>query len=95
VLPRADRVVGSQRAIVDADASQSARSITSRCSSALEKRDSGTPRSRGNSHAIALTSVTCGGETARTTRPRSILKTSQPLAREPTSPSPDHLGHAA
>jgi hypothetical protein len=33
----------SQRAIVDADASQIARSITSRCSSALEKRDSGTP----------------------------------------------------
>ena len=85
----------SQRAIVDADASQTARSITSRCSSAREKRDSGTPRSRGTSQAIALTCATCcGGKTARATRPRSILKTVNPLAGEATSPPPDDLGRA-
>jgi hypothetical protein len=65
-------------------------SITSRCSSAREKRESGTPRSRGNSHAIALTCATsCGGKTARATRARTILQALEALEPEPSSP----LGH--
>jgi hypothetical protein len=42
-----------------------------------------------------LTCATCcGGKTTRATRPRSILKTSHPLAREATSPAPNDLGRA-
>ena len=41
-------VDASQRAIVDAEASQTPRSITSRCSSAREKRDNGRSCSRGS-----------------------------------------------
>jgi len=43
----------SQRQIVDADASVIPRSITSRCSSAREKRPNGRPCTTGSSHAIA------------------------------------------
>src|SRR5208283_2637807 len=56
-------------------------------SSALDQRESGTPRSAGSSHAIALTSATCaGGKTPRPTRPRSLLKTLDSLLAEPYSP---------
>jgi hypothetical protein len=92
VLPRPDRVVGQPARDRRRRRLTAARSITSRCSSARENRDSATPASRGSSHAIALTWATCcGGKTTRATRPRSILKASQPLAREATSPAPDHL----
>jgi len=83
----------SQRPIVEADASLTACSTTKRCSSAREKRDSGTPWALGSSHAIALTWATSsGGKTARATRPRSILKTLDALEREPFSPAGDAIG---
>ena len=67
----------SQRAIVEADAAQTPRSITSRCSSAREKRESGTPSVRGSSQAIAFTCATSsGGKTPRTARPWSIARPS-------------------
>jgi hypothetical protein len=79
--------------IVDADASLTACSTTKRCSSDRLKRDSGTPRSLGSSHAIALTCATsCGGETTRATRPRSIIKPRDALGREPSSPASDAVG---
>jgi hypothetical protein len=66
--------------------------MTSRCSSAREKRDSGTPCSRGRSHAIAFTSATCsGGKTARAARALSILKSFQPPLAEASSPAADRL----
>src|SRR5205823_1003054 len=80
----------SQRAIVEADASQTPRSITSRCSSAREERDSGRPCSRGNSHAIAFTRATSsGGKTPRTPRPRSITQAIESLLKEPFPPQRD------
>jgi hypothetical protein len=82
----------SQRAIVEADASQTPRSTTSRCSSAREKRESGTPCVRGNAQAIAFTSAICsGGKTARAARPRSILEPCKPLIVEASSPASDDL----
>src|SRR5213592_1367676 len=82
----------SQRAIVEADASQTPRSITSRCSSAREKRESGTPCLRGNSHAIAFTRAICsGGKTARATRTLPIVEPDQPLLEEALPPAPNHL----
>jgi len=83
----------SQRPIVEADASETPRSTTNRCSSDLLKHDSGTPWALGNSHAIAFTSATSsGGKTARATRPRSILKTPKSLLAEASSPVPDAIG---
>jgi hypothetical protein len=83
----------SQRPIVDADASLIACSTTNRCSSDRLKRHSGTPWALGSSHAIALTWATSsGGKTARTTRPRSILKTLDALSRELFSPARDAIG---
>jgi hypothetical protein len=80
----------SQRQIVDADASVTPRSITSRCSSRRENFDSGSPRVAGSSHAIALTSATCcGGKTARATRARLVLQTLKPIIKEPSSPLPN------
>src|SRR6266446_2084080 len=77
----------SQRAIVEADASPAPRSITSRCSSAREKRDSGRPCSRGSEQAIAFTSaIRSGGKTARTTRALSIAETVEPLLEETLPP---------
>src|SRR5207249_11562717 len=70
----------SQRPIVEADASLTARSTTKRCSSAREKRDSGTPCRLGSSHAIALTWATSsGGKTTRAARAGSILKPTEAL----------------
>jgi len=67
-----------------------ARSTTSRCSSARENLDSGSPTAAGSSHAIALTSATCsGGKTARATRARLVLKSVQALLGEPSSPLAD------
>ena len=80
----------NHRQIVDADASVTPRSITRRCSSAREKRDSGSPCVAGSSHAIALTSATCcGGKTTRATRARSVLQTITAIMKEPFSPLPD------
>jgi hypothetical protein len=82
----------SQRAIVEADASQKPRSITSRCSSAREKRDSGRPCCLGSAQAIAFTSAICsGGKTARAARALSILEPGQPLLEETLPPAPNHL----
>jgi len=82
----------SQRQIVDADASVTPRSMTSRCSLTLEKRDNGSSCVRGSSHAIALTSATCcGGKTTRPTRPRLILKALQTLGAKSPSPPSDAL----
>src|SRR6266540_3334700 len=82
----------SQRAIVEADASQIPRSTTSRCSSAREKRESGTPCVCGSSQAIAFTwAISSGGKTARTTRPRPILEPRKPLVVEASSPASDDL----
>ena len=82
----------SQRAIVEAEASQTPRSTTSRWSSAREKRESGTPCSRGSAQAIALTRVSSsGGKTARAARPRSILEPHKPLIVEASSPASDDL----
>lgn len=82
----------SQRAIVASEASVTARSMTSRCSSAREKRDSGTPCSRGRSHAIALTSATCcGGKTARAARALEIFKSVQAPLAKASSPAPNRL----
>ena len=85
----------SQRAIVASEASVTASSISCRCSSALEKRDSGTPCARGSSHAIAFTSATCsGGKTARAARALEIIKSVQATLAEASSPAPDCLsGH--
>src|SRR4051794_34060100 len=83
----------SQRQIVDADASVTPRSITSRCSSVRENRPSGRPCVTGSSHAIALTSATCcGGKTARATRARLVLQTIQAIVEEPPSPLADDPG---
>ena len=85
----------SHRQIVEADASVTPRSITKRCSSTREKRESGSSCVRGSSHAIALTSATCsGGKTARSTRPRLILKPIQPLDTEPGSSPGDAIRRA-
>ena len=68
------------------------RSITSRCSSVRLKRESGSPWTTGNSHAIALTSATCsGGKTARAARALSILESGQPLLEEPLPPTTNDL----
>src|ERR687895_19054 len=66
--------------------------MTSRCSSAREKRDSGTPCSRGRSHAIAFASATCsGGKTARAARALEILKSVQAPLAEASSPAAHRL----
>jgi hypothetical protein len=76
-----------RRPIVAAEAAQTPRSTTSRCSSAREKRESGRPCSRGNSQAIAFTRATSsGGKTQRTPRPWTIAKTLQPLLEEAFPP---------
>src|SRR5712692_285659 len=83
----------SQRAIVEAEASLTPRSTTSRCSSAREKRDKGRPCSRGSPQAIAFTRVTSsGGKTTRPARALAIFEPGQPLLKEPFPPAPDHLG---
>src|SRR5712691_2313057 len=80
----------SQRAIVEADASQTPRSITSRCSSAREKRESGTPSLRGSEQAIAFTSAICsGGKTARTSSAGAVIEPGQPLLEETLPPHRD------
>jgi len=82
----------SQRPIVDADASLIACSTTKRCSSERLKRDSGTPCVSGSSHAIALTCATSsGGKAPRSTRPRLIAKSFEPLFAESSPPLPDDL----
>jgi hypothetical protein len=79
----------SQRQIVDAEASQTARSITSRCSSVRVKRDSGSPTVAGSSQAIALTSATCsGGKTARATRARPVPEPVEAILKKAPSPLP-------
>jgi hypothetical protein len=61
----------------------------------IDQRDSGTPRSAGSAHAIALTWATCaGGKTPRSTRPRSLLKTLDALLAEPYSPLRHGLARA-
>jgi hypothetical protein len=76
--------------IVDADASQTPRSTTKRCSSERLKRESGTPWSLGNSHAIALTWATSsGGKTARAPHPRPIPQTLEALFAESSPPPAD------
>jgi hypothetical protein len=78
--------------MVEAEASVTPRSTTSRCSSAREKRESGRPCSRGSSQATAFTCATSsGGKTARATRPRSILEPLEPLVVEASSPAGDDL----
>jgi hypothetical protein len=68
-------------------------STTKRWISDLLNRDSARPCCLGNSHAIALTCATsCGGKTARATRPRSILKTLDALNGKPFSPVRDPVG---
>src|ERR671922_780355 len=80
----------SQRQIVEAEASVTPRSITSRCSSAREKRPSGTPWVTGSSQAIALTWATCsGGKTARATRARLVDEPPETIGGESSSPAPD------
>jgi len=83
----------SHRPIVEGDASLTPRSMTNRCSSERLKRESGTPRLLGSSHAIALTSATCsGGEAARASRASSVAQSLDPLLTEPSSPPPDEFG---
>jgi hypothetical protein len=93
VVPRRIASSLSQRQIVIAAIVATIPRLTaSRASSALDQRESGTPFSAGSSHASALTSATCaGGKTPRPTRPRSFLKTSQPLLAETSSPPRDSL----
>ena len=84
----------SQRQIVEAEAPLTPRSITSRCSSVREKRESGSPWLTGSPHASALTSATCsGGKTARAARALSILESGQPLLEEPLPPTTNDLRH--
>jgi hypothetical protein len=70
------------------------RSITSRCSSAREKRDAERPDRAATRTRSPYVRDLLRGETPRSTRPRSILKTIHPLTSEPTSPTPHDLGHA-
>jgi hypothetical protein len=85
----------SQRAIVEAEASVKPRSMTSRCSSAREKRESGRPCSRGSSQAIAFTCATSsGGKTPRTARPRSITETVETVLEEALTPERDRAQRA-
>ena len=68
------------------------RSMTSRCSSARENRDTGSPCVAGSSQASAFTSATCsGGKTTRAARALPILQAGQPLLEEPLPPATDHL----
>jgi len=62
VVPQADRVLAQPPPDRDRrDRRTIPRLTASIASSALDQRDSGTPRSAGNSHAGALTSATCAG----------------------------------
>jgi hypothetical protein len=80
----------SQRQIVEADASQTARSTTSRCSSVRVKRDSGRPWVAGSSQQVALTSATCSGrKTARATRARPVNESLQAILEEAPAPLAD------
>jgi hypothetical protein len=82
----------SQRQIVEAEASVTPRSTTSRCSSVRVKRDSGRPCVTGSSQAIALTSATCsGGKTPRTARARFVGKSLETTLAKPRSPAADDL----
>jgi hypothetical protein len=82
----------SQRQIVEAEASVTPRSTTSRCSSVRVKRDSGRPWVAGSSQAIALTSATCsGGKTARATRARLVAQPVEALFAESSPPLRDDL----
>src|SRR5439155_12642637 len=83
----------SQRAIVAADAAQTPRSITKRCSSAREKRDSGRPCSLGSAQATAFTAAICsGGKTARAARALPVIEPGHALLEEALPPASDHLG---
>src|SRR5712692_6252466 len=63
------------------------RATASRAISALDQRESGTPRSAGNSQASALTSATCaGGKRSGTARPRALLKPRHSLVEEALAP---------
>jgi hypothetical protein len=85
----------SQRQIVEAEASLTPRSITSRCSSVRLKRESGRPCVAGSSQAIAFTSATCsGGKTARAPRALPIGEALEPLGPESSPPLADALGRA-
>src|SRR5712691_6466441 len=78
--------------MVEAEASVTPRSITSRCSSVREKRDSGAPRVAGSSRATAFTAaISSGGKTARLARPRPVLESPKPLTCEASSPAAHHL----
>jgi hypothetical protein len=82
----------SQRAIVAAEASVKPRSMTSRCSSAREKRESGTPCARGSSQATAFTwAISSGGKTPRAAGALQILDSLDALLAEAFSPAPDGL----
>ena len=82
----------SQRQIVEAEASVTPRSTTSRCSSVREKRDSGSPYVTGSSQAIAFTSATCsGGKTPRAARARLVLESLETALAKPRSPAADDL----
>src|SRR5450756_2297688 len=67
-------------------------SVTSRHTSEVLKRDSGTPRVRGNSQAKAFTATTtAGGEKRGATAPRSIPEPGEPLLKETLAPFAHHL----
>ena len=83
----------SQRQIVDADASVTPCSMTSRCSSVREKRPSGRSCLAGSSHATATTSATCcGGKTARAARAWLVGQPLDAVLAESSSPLADDLG---
>jgi hypothetical protein len=81
----------SQRAVVEADASETPRSTTSRCSSAREKRESGTPRSRRLAGDRFHLRDLIRGKTVRTTRTLPVLKPCQPVLKEAFPPASNHL----
>src|SRR5207249_7485989 len=61
LLIGADHELAWMEQLAAAEAAQTPRWITSRCSSEREKRDSGRPCSRGSEQAIAFTSAICSG----------------------------------
>ena len=66
--------------------------IASEAISEVEKRDSGTPLSRGNSQASALTLTTIsGGKNGRSSGSGTILQSEQTEFKEPLAPSADDL----
>ena len=68
------------------------RARTSRCNSGSDQRATGTPASRGHSHAIRFTStITLGGKAGWTPAPRFLVEAPEAVLKEAVAPLADDL----